>query len=166
MSLFGKQRDVKFFRGVNREVLHKIVSVYVDVYQLSMNQTKVNLYGEAEQGSKVYYQPVRVACRIADDPQSAEYIDRGVDVGQTCIFKFLADDLTDANLTIDIGDIIYWNNGYYEVDNMIKNKLLLNKDPDTNLADSDTGYNSFIDCVTHLTKHNKLQLVRTRSGKN
>ena len=47
MSIFGSQRDVSFFRHINRELLWDVVTQQCAVYKLKLDQTKINIYGEA-----------------------------------------------------------------------------------------------------------------------
>ena len=84
-------------------------------------------------------------------------------------FKFLRDDLVDANTHPDIGDIILWNEGYFEIDNTIENQLFVGKDPDypnvpnpLNPGLSDFGYNVTISCVAHYVPADRVQITKER----
>ena len=44
-------------------------------------------------------------------------------------FKFLRDDLVDAEVVPQVGDIIWYENGYYEVGDVIINQQFVGKDP-------------------------------------
>ena len=46
------------------------------------------------------------------------------------VFKFLREDLVDAQTVPEVGDIILYNEGYYEVDNTNANQYILGKNPD------------------------------------
>jgi hypothetical protein len=78
--------------------------------------------------------------------------------------SFLKDHLQDANVVPEIGDVIMYNELYYEVDNVNQNQLILGKDP--NYAYSD-GLNEFgssfsIIVTTHYTSGDKLGINQQR----
>jgi hypothetical protein len=54
----------------------------------------------------------------------------GVGFQQNVTFSFLRDDLVDANLLPEIGDIILYQEGYYGVESTITNQLFLGKNPE------------------------------------
>ena len=88
MALYGGQRDISLFRHVNRELIGNIISQQCAYYKFKIDETKVNLYGEAA-GAKYYYPPVLLSCII--DHKDEEYPDDefGVRYYQNVYFKFL-----------------------------------------------------------------------------
>ena len=68
MALYGSQRDVSLIRHINRELIADIISQQCAYYKYKLEETKVNLYGEAA-GSKYYYAPVLLSCLISHQPQ-------------------------------------------------------------------------------------------------
>ena len=68
MALFGRQRDIKLFNSLNREIINDISDLKIDIYKPSLSDSKINLYGEATK--RVYLSAVRVACLIdLQDPE-------------------------------------------------------------------------------------------------
>ena len=63
MALYGGQRDISLFRHVNRELIGNIISQQCAYYKFKIDETKVNLYGEAA-GAKYYYPPVLLSALI------------------------------------------------------------------------------------------------------
>ena len=57
MALFGGARDISLFRGLNRELISDIITQQCIYYKFKLNETKVNMYGEAA-GAKFYNEPV------------------------------------------------------------------------------------------------------------
>ena len=57
MALFGGARDISLFRGLNRELIGDIITQQCIYYKFKLNETKVNMYGEAA-GAKFYNEPV------------------------------------------------------------------------------------------------------------
>ena len=47
MALFGSARDASLIRSTSREMVNKYVDTEVEWYQLSLDNTRENLYGEA-----------------------------------------------------------------------------------------------------------------------
>ena len=135
MALFGGARDISLFRHVNRELMGDIITQQCAFYKYKIEETKVNLYGEAAE-EKYYMGPVLLNCLIDRKDQEYPETDLGTDFNWGATFKFLRDDLltagedfnknfapTDhnygASLVPEVGDIILYQDGYYEVDNII-----------------------------------------------
>ena len=139
MALFGGQRDISLFRHVNRELMGNIISQECVYYKFKLDETKVNIYGEAAE-SKYYFRGVILSCLVQRSPQSYPDDEFGVQYYQNIDFRFLRDDLLQRNLDFnkdfdqgdyfgadlvpEVGDIIYYYGGYYEVDDIIANQYL------------------------------------------
>jgi len=169
MALYGSRRDISLFRTLNRELLGNIISQQCVYYKLKLNETKVNMYGEAA-GARYYYEPVILNALIERSDQ--EYPDSemlGVDFQWGIDFKFFRDDLVDANLVPEVGDIIMYYEGYYEVDSTNANQFLVGKDPQYPYNDNplnpgleDFGSSISIICKTHYTPADKVQISKER----
>ncbi len=105
MAIFGSQRDISFFRHINRELLWDVVTQQCAVYKLKLDQTKVNIYGEAS-GDKFYFDPVLINALIQRGEKTQSSGDMGVDMSREMEFRFFRDDLVDAKLVPEVGDII------------------------------------------------------------
>ena len=167
MAMFGRQRDVSLFRHVNRELINNIITQQVGYYKYKIPQTNTNIYGE---GSKKYFtDPVLINCLITRGDQ--EWMDAaigsefGPDESRTVGFNFLRDDLVDANITSEVGDVIMYNEGYYEVDSIVSNQLFVGKNPNYAYSEGldDFGYNVSIICQTHYIPADKLGITKERS---
>ena len=182
MALYGSQRDFSLIRHINRELIGDIMSQQCAYYKLRLEETKVNLYGEAA-GAKYYHAPVLLSAII--DHMDEEYPDDefGVRYYQNVDFKFLRDDLLERNLEFnkdydqadyfgadlepEVGDIIFYYGGYYEVDETIDNQYFAGKKPeysyggDNNIINpglQNFGRDMSVICKTHYTPVNKIQL--------
>ena len=129
MALFGGSRDASLFRHLNKELIHDLIDTEVYYYKLILDETKVNLYGEAA-GVKYYDGPFLFNCLIDRTPQSYPTSDIGVEFLQTISFAFLRDDLVDANVVPEIGDIILYQDAYYGVQSTVVNQYFVGKNPD------------------------------------
>ena len=147
MALYGEARDISMFRYINRELMHNIISQECVLYKFNLDETKVNVYGEAS-SNKYYNRPVILYCLI--ELPSAEWPsgDQGVNFNFKPTFKFLRDDLYSAsldnpygaNIVPQVGDVIMYQKGYYEIDSTSEYQLFVGKDPDYPFNDS-TGQN-------------------------
>ena len=168
MALFGTQRDVSLIRHLNRELLHDVISQECVYYQFKTQDTKVNIYGEAA-GAKYYGEPVILNMLVDRGDNTSPTSDMGVDYDRPMTFKFFTDDLVDAKLVPDVGDIIMWYEGYWEVENTNANQLFVGKDPaypyNTNPLNpglENFGSNLSIMCVCHYVPADRVQITKER----
>ena len=87
MALFGGSRDISLFHNLNSELLKDIIQTEVAYYKFALEQTKVNVYGEAP--GKNYFEPLKIACLINRSDQSWSSDEFGSDVNQSHTFSFL-----------------------------------------------------------------------------
>lgn len=127
--MFTGQRDVSLVRRLNRELMGNIITQQCSLYQFKLEETKVNLYGEAA-GEKYYDGPFLFNVLINRENQSYSTNDEGVGFGQGIEFYFLRDDLVDANIVPNVGDIVLYQEKYYGVQSTISNQYWGGKNPD------------------------------------
>lgn len=126
MALFGSRRDIRFFKGITKEVVENIVSTSIGYYKIVLGDTPVNVYGEAL--NKYYIGPVLINCLIERSDTTSSQTDVALDLNRSFKFRFFKDHLKDANVVPEIGDVVMWNETYFEVDNVIENQLIWGKD--------------------------------------
>ena len=84
--------------------------------------------------------------------------------GRDASFAFLRPDLEDVNTVPEVGDIIQWQNDFYEVDTVRENQLFLGRDKSYNLTSRTSGFGSslsiIVDC--HLTRADKVGIAEVR----
>jgi hypothetical protein len=127
MAMFGRQRDVQLFNSVNQELIHDIIEQLVGYYKVVLTQTPSNVYGE--QQNKTYSGPVLLPCLLVRGGTTSETDNFGPDTFRELEVRLWRDDCISANVVPEIGDIVLWNNLYYEVDNVNENQLIVGKDP-------------------------------------
>jgi len=166
MALFGSDRDMSLFRSVNRELINRYIDTEVVLYKLALADTDINIYGESDR--KSYYQPVRMNALIARDATTAQDEGYGMDKNRTALFSFFKPDLIEKNLIIEIGDIIYWDLEYYEVDNeSMSQEHIAGRSEYTDLGAPERGiFGMDISVIieAHVTRINGLNIIQTRSG--
>jgi hypothetical protein len=171
-ALFGGARDISLFRGLNRELIWDFISQQCVYYKFKLEETKVNMYGEAS-GAKFYYEPIIFNTLISLGEQNQPASDMGIDFNWPIEFRFFRDDLVDANVVPEIGDIIMYQDAYYEVDNTNANQFFVGKDPDYPNYD-DNGINPYnpglenfgtsvsIICKAHYVPADRVQITKER----
>ena len=127
---FYGNKDLATIEKFNRELLGEpniddcgIIDQFVILYRTSVYDTETNMYGEASEG-KVYKQGVKLPCIVNAEDFNFEYDDFGPDNKQNVSFAFQRAYLVEVDLKPDIGDILKWNDGYFEIKNYNENQLV------------------------------------------
>ena len=123
-------KDLATIEKFNRELLGEpnisddgIIDQFVILYRTSVYETDTNMYGEASEG-KVYKQGVKLPCVVDAEDFDFQYPDFGPDTKQNVSFAFQRAYLVEVDLKPDIGDILQWNEGYFEVNTYNENQLI------------------------------------------
>jgi hypothetical protein len=136
------------------------------------------MYGEASE-TKIYNGPFLLYTLIELPNQNFPTGEMGVDFDWKPTFRFLRDDLLTgslgySNLTEDIvpqiGDIIFYQEGYYEITSAREDQYYVGKNPDypndPNPLETDLnefGYNVSIICDTIYVPADKVGLSKERT---
>ena len=168
MAIFGRQRDISIFRHINRELLGDVVTQQIAYYKIKIQETFTNLYGESSDGY-MFAEPVLLNCRVERESQTQPQTDFGQDFAWGTTFMFLRDDLVDANLVPEVGDIIMYYDSYYEVHETNANQYFVGKNPDypynanpLNPGLDQFGYSVSIICKTHVIPSDKVGITKER----
>ena len=128
---FLPQRDVNLVTRVTRELVgdkqHNkdgLVNQECVIYKPSLQESAVNMYGEAAGGKKVYKNGVQMNALVAADDFDFNTDEFGPDAQQNVVFSFLRQSFIDASMVLEIGDLIDWNYGYFEVGSINENQLI------------------------------------------
>ena len=130
--LFGSNRDINLFVGINRELLKDIVEQEILFYKFSIKDTEVNIYGEGL--IKTFLEPLKLNCLITRGDQVVTSDDFGPDLSREASFALLRKDLQDVSVVPEIGDIVNWQEDYYIVDTVRENQLFMGRDNSYNLT--------------------------------
>ena len=165
MPLFGGSRDISLFKTMNRELINDIIQTEIAYYKFALNETVSNIYGESNK--KSYYEPLRISCLIEKSDQEWSSDDFGPDVKQIYQYKFLKADLVDINLIPEVGDLILFNNDFWEVDTFIENQYFTGKRPEYAISTDTQDFGTSLSIIlsTHLSRVEKLNLIPLRDGK-
>ena len=161
--LFGSNRDFNLLVNINRELLKDIVEQEILYYKLSLDDSEANLYGEAL--AKTYWSPLKLNCLITRGDQVVTSDDFGPDLNRQASFAFLREDLVDVNMVPEVGDIVIWNEDYYEVGTVRENQLFVGRDKSYNLTSHGSRFGSslsiIVDC--HQTRRERTGIMHTDS---
>jgi hypothetical protein len=115
MPKFISDRDVTFFKSIARELVDDVVQDMCVLYKINIVETRVNLYGEAL--NKTWYPGVQLNVLINKNPESQNYEGFGANTNQMVTFKLDKFMLQEKGIYPEIGDVIYFDTSYYEIDN-------------------------------------------------
>ena len=146
-----------------------MIDIEVAYYKLSLDETSANMYDESDK--KVYYSPMRLNCLALKEAKSYTGDDSGYDSTRTGEFNFLRDDLKDKNIMIEEGDVLEWDNEFYEIDGVGASQYWAGRNPSTDIGVtegdiSEHGYSVAVKVSAHVTRRNRLNIQEVRSGIN
>lgn len=160
--LFGSGRDFDLLVNINRELVHDLVEQEILYHKLSLQDTEVNLYGESL--SKSFWNAVKLNCLITRGDQVIDIAEFGPDLGREASFAIIRRDLEDVSILPEVGDIVQWQNDFYEVDTVKENRLFLGKDNNYNLTSYGSSYGGSLSIIldTHLTRADRVGISEVR----
>jgi hypothetical protein len=146
MPKFVLARDIDFFRSISRELVDTIIQTAIVLFKVNTYESKVNIYGESL--NKTWYPGVEMYCIIDKEPEGISYEGFGPDSSQTITFKI--DKLTceEKGIYPEIGDMIFFDQSYYEIDNTNEVQFLGGQ-PDNNYS---------IVCTAFMTRKSDLNI--------
>ena len=150
MSYFGRSRDISMFSNINNELLGQVIEQKVGYYQVILDETPPNMYGESL--AKKYNGPVLLTCLLERGDTEPVTDGFGMDFTRKLVVRFFQPHLKTANVEPSVGDIILWNEDYYEVNNVNENQLIVGKDPlyaytnEDGIPDTGTSLSIILEC--------------------
>ena len=119
---FVPQKEIDLIDSFNEELIDNILSQYVDIYKVSVENTEENLYGESS--TKYFDKGFRVNCLISFEEPTIEQNDFGPDMNANLELYFHRTTLKDANFYPEMGDIVDWNDIYWEINAVTEPQLI------------------------------------------
>ena len=119
---FIPQKEINFIDSVNEELIDNIVGQSVDIYKISVNDTEENMYGESL--TKYYDRGFRVNCLILFNEPEMLQDDFGADLNTTVEMYFHRTTLSEAGFFPEVGDIVDWNDYYFEINSITEPQLI------------------------------------------
>jgi len=154
MPIFGRQKDRELIKHFSKEVLEDILDTPVLIYKPYITKTNTNIYGEGVSGDKHYRPGVLLHAAINREDQEWTTDDLGADITQKGTFSFLNEDIWNVatgsagsteeyGFAIEIGDLIYYDTQYWEIDTTNRNQYLHGRNQ--NVIDGDGSDFGFAD---------------------
>lgn len=146
---FVSQLDYNTVLKFNKEFVNTVVDTPVVLYKVNISETKINIYGEGT--TKATYTGVQVPCLI-DRQNARTNSDAGLpDVTQDVTFAFLRTTLQEKNVYPEIGDVVFFDSQFYEINTVNETQLIAGQ----------VVYNHQIFCESHLMRVVPTQLQAT-----
>ena len=115
MPKFLVGKDIELFKSIAREMVDDVVENICVLFKVNISETKINLYGEST--NKTWHPGVKLNVLINKSGQTAGYEGFGADTSQNIEFRFDRWMLEEKSSYPEIGDVIYFGESYYEIDN-------------------------------------------------
>jgi hypothetical protein len=144
MPKFFNARDLNFIKTIAEEVVDYVVEQTITLFKVSVGETKTNLYGESL--GKVWHAPANLRAIVDREPKNVSYEGFGPDATQVVEFRFMRHRLRTETLPLvrdvngtfvpvdaiqnslygypEIGDVILFDDTYFEVDNVRQHQLV------------------------------------------
>jgi hypothetical protein len=147
---FFSIRDLKFINSANSELMGDIIQTTIVLFKMEADQTKTNVYGESDPATgKMFYPGVEITALIDKADIDTPFDEFGSDRNQTVVFKMRENMLKLINIYPENGDIVKFNNQFFEIDNVVQQQFLGGIE--------DKSFSIIIN--THYTRLSKLNFV-------
>ena len=143
---FIPQKEVYLWDAMNEELIDEIVGQTVDIYKIDVEESDDNIYGESL--TKYFKQAFRVNCLVLFNEPITEQNEFGPDTNADIEIYFHRNSLADADFFPEVGDIVDWNDFYWEM-NEVQEPQLIAGHPD---------YKHQIRAKAHRIRNSSLQI--------
>lgn len=151
---YFSRRDMNLLGSVNGELVGDIIECVVQVFKIATYETTVNIYGESSSDKgKVFYPGINLSCLVERSDISTENQGYGPDRKQDIAYRFRERDCIITNYFPEIGDLVLYNERYYEVDNVVQEQFLG--------GHPDKSWSLIVN--THYTRLSKINLVERQT---
>lgn len=123
---FFSRRDMNLLHSINSELFNDIIEIVVQVFKVAVNETQTNVYGESDsETGKTFYNGIDISCLYEPSDTSSDSSKKvGLDRNQNLTFKFRERDCIKTNFFPEAGDLILFNERYYEINNVVQQQFL------------------------------------------
>jgi hypothetical protein len=151
---YYSRRDMNLLSSVNAELIGDIIECVVQVFKIATYETTVNIYGESSsEKGKVFYPGINLTCMVERQDIDSENQGYGPDRKQGIVYRFRERDCIITNYFPEIGDLVLYNERYYEIDNVVQEQFLG--------GHPDKSWSLIVN--THYTRLSKINLVQRQT---
>ena len=146
---FVPQKEFDLINSMNEELIDEVVGQSVDIYKVNIDRTDENVYGESS--TKYYDVGFRVNCLIMyNEPEVTQDEFGAADTNSNIEMYFQRENLASGSLNFypEIGDIVDWNNFYWEINGTTEPQLIAGH----------PAYNHSIKATAHRARLSSLQI--------
>ena len=119
---FIPQKEIYLWDSMNEELIDEIVGQSVDIYKIDVEESDDNIYGESL--TKYFKQAFRVNCLIMFNDPVTDQDEFGADTNADIEMYFHRNSLSDADFFPEVGDIVDWNDFYWEMNEVQEPQLI------------------------------------------
>jgi len=149
-GFFISDQDFEMIQHYNEEFVNDVVEVLVRFYQIDLDATGSTFRGETARQGKTYSRDVEVHSLVVPEDQEIDDSEYTFDVNRDVQFGFQREVLKDKQFYPQRGDIIEWDEEFFEIRNVVDNELLGTK----------FFYRHSIVCDTHRVRDSNIELVK------
>lgn len=148
-------KDINMLSSLNAELMGDIIENVVQMFKIATYETTVNIYGESSsEKGKIFYPGINLTALIQrEDITTDGSQGYGPDRKQDIVYRFRERDCIVTNFFPEIGDLVLYNERYYEIDNVVQEQFLGGQ-PDKSWS---------LIANTHYTRLSKLNLVERQT---
>ena len=126
MPIYFSDIDVKTLKNISEQLVQNIMDVEVLYFKLNPQKMESNIYGQAKKKTVSYYPGILIKCLVFHNPHDIGYQNVYTYKDYTT-FKFLNSTLQKHNLYPEIGDVIEWDNLFWEITKITQQQLIGNR---------------------------------------
>ncbi len=119
---FVPQKEINLIDSMNEELIDEIIGQAVDIYQVEVDETDTSLYGESS--TKYFSAAFRVNCLINFEDPETTLDELGSNYDANIEMYFHRTTLEEAGFYPEIGDIVDWNEHYFEINSVTEPQLV------------------------------------------
>lgn len=146
MALFNLDKEWLFINQLSEELVKNVIDNTFNLYKVSVSETKTNIYGESLE--TMYLPAVQVYGIFTRSPQENVEGEHGINVTQKITFALQREDLKAKSVYPEVGDILEYNNSFFEINNVEEN-VLIEGQPEKNFS---------VICTTHMSRRSRLDI--------
>lgn len=123
MPRFLGPKDIRFFQSINKEIIDWVIETDIILYKTVIIESNIeDIYGESV--DRKFYAGIKFNCIINREDQTSFQTDFGQNMKQNIEIAMNRELLQQHNVIPTNGDILEWNNIYWEINNVEENQYL------------------------------------------